>query len=277
MFVESFLIANWEKKEFQCLALWGAGELRFIMQKTGLHAPACLPVGMVKNENFHFFTWPRKYSRTMDDTIFDCSTRSPEFGPINRLPQLPNSFKVMKAHEIDALMFAARSWLSLIKLFPHQLKKETTPVAPAFFQSVLFMAICQILLSHLMADIASWIQILVTLKLIRNGLKSFLKDNSYSNEPTFSQEMSCSLHVILPWKTNSDFSHMQLFVLGCHNVKFMVLTSLCGGQNLFALPKQKQSSNPHTLHFQRPWSMKICEDSDCVNLCIVKACDEHFL
>jgi hypothetical protein len=36
-----------------------------------------------------------------------------------------------------------------------QLKKETTPVAPAFFQSVLFMAICQILLSHLMADIAS--------------------------------------------------------------------------------------------------------------------------
>ena len=63
-----------------------------------------------------------------------------------------------------------------------QLKKETTPVAPAFFQSVLFMAICQILLSHLMADIASWIQILVTLKLICNGLKSFLKENSYFNE-----------------------------------------------------------------------------------------------
>ena len=54
----------------------------------------------------------------LGDTVFDCCARSPEFEKINMLPQLPNkyvihmhsnSFQIMKAQEIDDLLFAARS------------------------------------------------------------------------------------------------------------------------------------------------------------------------
>ena len=104
-------------------------------------------------------------------------------------------------------------------------QKRNNVSSTGFFQSVLFMAICQILLSHLMADIASWIQILVTLKLIRNGLKSFLKENSYSNEPIFSQKMSCSLYTSM--KNESRFFYIYCnYLLGCHNVKYFGLDKL---------------------------------------------------
>ena len=108
-----------------------------------------------------------------------------------------------------------------------------------------------------MADIASWIQILVTLKLIRNWLKSFLKENSYSNEPyIYARNELFTSYFHAKWIIDVLHTYIAtMFTLDFHNVKlFDIMASLHGGQNLTPLigiglanlPKQNPSSHPHT-------------------------------
>ena len=68
-----------------------------------------MPVGLVKR----FISISLTDSENIvDDNVFDCCIRSPEFGPISKLSQfigLVINLEIIKFHEIDDLLFAARS------------------------------------------------------------------------------------------------------------------------------------------------------------------------
>ena len=50
-----------------------------------------VPVGFVKRFISISLSDLENIGELLGDTVFDCCTRSPEFGPISKLPQLANS------------------------------------------------------------------------------------------------------------------------------------------------------------------------------------------
>ena len=71
-----------------------------------------MPIGLVKRSISISLTDSENIAEPLDDKVFVCCIRSLEFGPISRLSQfigLVINLEIIKFHEIDDLLFAARS------------------------------------------------------------------------------------------------------------------------------------------------------------------------